>query len=188
MLEAFGHCPQLVCARWYAANRPGAPFCDLQATLDYKTFFERRLQAVGRYLPAAAVMEADFNRRAHITELVNSKKCYSQSEAIHRSWGFGMECWQSASMKYGTGQINRRRTFDDMNSGTRQGQTFSQALAALPDNKKQSLWVQSKNGRELCKRFQVGLCTSPSCRFAHWCAMRECQDLDRHPAKNCPNA
>ena len=44
------------------------------------------------------------------------------------------------------------------------------------------------NRRELCKRFQVGLCTSPSCRFAHWCAMRECQDLDRHPAKDCPNA
>ena len=65
----------------------GHPFCDLQATLDYKTFFERRLQAVGRYLPAAAVMEADFNHRAHITELVNSKKCNSQSEAIHQSWG-----------------------------------------------------------------------------------------------------
>ena len=25
-------------------------------------------------------------------------------------------------------------------------------------------------------------------RFAHWFAMRECQDLDRHPAKDCPNA
>ena len=73
-------------------------------------------------------------------------------------------------------------------NGGRQGLTFAQALAALPENKKNTLWARYKNGKEPCRRYQVGLCAGRDCRFDHWCAMPQCNDANRHPAKDCPNA
>lgn len=43
---------------------------------------------------------------------------------------------------------------------------------------------KSPDGRNLCHRFQVGLCSNPSCGFVHMCS----QCLGDHSAENCPTS
>ena len=46
-------------------------------------------------------------------------------------------------------------------------------------------WIQSYQGKEVCKRYQVGKCQAENCKFAHVCAVPGCQKP--HPAKDHTN-
>ena len=45
-----------------------------------------------------------------------------------------------------------------------------EASRASQTPKPKADWCTSFKGREICKRYQTGLCTSDSCQFAHVCA------------------
>ena len=49
------------------------------------------------------------------------------------------------------------------------------ASRASQTPKPKANWCTSFKGREICKRYQTGLCTSDSCQFAHVCAIMNCQ-------------
>ena len=45
-------------------------------------------------------------------------------------------------------------------------------------------WVESHQGKPICRRYQLGICTATKCKFLHVCAMKGCQGS--HPAKDHP--
>ena len=46
-------------------------------------------------------------------------------------------------------------------------------------------WVDTFQGKQICRRFQTGACTSPKCKYLHVCAIKGCHQA--HPAKEHPS-
>ena len=42
-------------------------------------------------------------------------------------------------------------------------------------------WAASHQGKQICRRFQHGLCKSDTCQFAHVCAVKGCQQAHGAP-------
>ena len=46
-------------------------------------------------------------------------------------------------------------------------------------------WLDTFQGKQICRRFQTGACTSPKCKYLHVCAIKGCHQA--HPAKEHPS-
>ena len=57
-------------------------------------------------------------------------------------------------------------------------------IEALPEHLGEKHWQASRNGKQLCRLFQVNMCRRSPCPYLHECALEKCAKL--HPVCECP--
>ena len=65
-------------------------------------------------------------------------------------------------------------------------QKLTEAYNALPAQAVKDNWETKRDGKELCRNFQLGLCKRKECRNLHQCALPSCRGDTTHGAKDCP--
>ena len=167
----------------------GYIFCTLQATRDYVLFVKRRLEA-NPQMTVAQMNWAHHQTASLWTEDVNdSRGRLTMTQAIYDTFpARAIEYWNSSVYVVAAPNSNQNRNGPAPSKKQKtsdRGQQISDTYQALPDLAAKANWEAKRNGKDLCRNYQIGLCRFKPCRNLHECALPSCAGLN-HPAKDCP--
>ena len=82
---------------------------------------------------------------------------------------------------------SKKQKRDEKQQPPNERQTLiANAYNALPPHAVKFKWEEKRNGKYLCRNYQLGLCRQNPCPFLEECALPGCAG-QKHPAKDCPN-
>ena len=141
-------------------------WCPMQVALDYLNAVEERIWHA--QTPGLKVIKAiELQHRTRWVELVRGEDALSLGDAIKRSIVELVGCWQFGTFSAGSGFNSSGSALDGQHKRQR---TEGVQRASTPN----ASFIEKKGGEEICRKYNMGKCTSNACSYLHVCNYKKC--------------